>query len=101
MRESETLGLSLSRRVEGDINAAADWYSLKSPRAASRFLLAVRQTLDLALRFPGLGTPVGKGLRRMQVSSFPFSVIYRVQTRHVNVLTIAHHRRLPELWSEA
>jgi plasmid stabilization system protein ParE len=78
--------------------AAAEYYDAAVPGLGSRFLLAVRRALDLALTHPEAGSPRGAHARRVLVSGFPYDLVYRVRSEAVDVLAIAHQHRRPGYW---
>jgi plasmid stabilization system protein ParE len=80
--------------------AAAAYYDSALPGLGHRFVSAVRRATDFALSHPQAGSPRVPGARRVQVSGFPYEVVYQVRGDSVEVLAIAHQHRRPGYWQE-
>ncbi|MBO6575900.1 MAG: type II toxin-antitoxin system RelE/ParE family toxin [Rhodothermales bacterium] len=98
MHKSGTPELRLSRQAERDLNSATAWYLADSRSAAASFVEQVEQAFRLILEFPNVGVPLATGYRRSNLQAFPYAVIYRVTSDAVEVLAVAHHRRMPGYW---
>lgn len=81
-----------------EAEAAATWYAKRSSRAAADF----SNELDVALnRIAGapLAWPVHlHGTRRISLRRFPFLIVYRVASKRILVVAVAHGRRRPGYW---
>jgi len=77
-----------------EVRVAARWYRQRSPQTARRFIDQLNLALEQVLRWPE--TPqVAEGIRHIRLRRFPFSVIYRVTPRHIEIIAIAHSSRRP------
>jgi toxin ParE1/3/4 len=72
--------------------------SERSPAVAQRFIADVDEAIQLLLRFPRLGSPLPRELRRFLLKVFPYRIIYRVQGEEIVVYAVAHVRRRPGYW---
>ena len=66
--------------------------------AAARLRQRLRQAGAVLLREPGLGTPASAQARRLPLTGFPYTLVYRVQGDVVHVLALMHQSRIPEYW---
>lgn len=71
---------------------AATYYKQQHVGLDEEFIAAVQHTVSLLVDFPYLGKAVGPGYRQMVVHRFPYSVIYRVRGKELQVKGIIHHR---------
>jgi toxin ParE1/3/4 len=65
---------------------------------AKRFLADVAAATSLLSQFPGMGSPVEGGVRRVLLKIFPYQLIYRVDGDEIRVFAVAHIRRRPGHW---
>ncbi|HEY4492388.1 MAG TPA: type II toxin-antitoxin system RelE/ParE family toxin [Acidobacteriota bacterium] len=93
------LPLSLSREAEADADAAVEWYTGESAFiAADDFLGEIEQAMSMLSQFPKLGETGLHNTRMLPLHSFPYSLIYRLQTDAIRIIAIAHHSRRPGYW---
>ena len=82
-----------------DLLRAVEYYqSEEAASAAAAFLNEVDEARDLISDFPRLGAPAPKGTRRVQLHSFPYSLIYRIDEDIVRVFAVQHHSMEPRSW---
>ncbi len=74
------------------------YYSEAEAGLGARFATAVEEAAARALAFPSTGSPYGSDTRRVFVSGFPFSLIYRPEPDGIVVFAVAHHARRPYYW---
>ena len=63
------------------------------------FLDEVDRVCRLLRKRPLSGRPDGLQTRRLVLRRFPFSVVYRVLAKEIQVVAEAHHRRKPDYWA--
>lgn len=82
-----------------DARNARDWYAERSPLAARGFLLELTGALNAVLEAPTMW-PAGAAETRRYVfpRRYPFTLVYRVADREVQIVALAHHKRRPEYW---
>lgn len=83
-----------------DGRLASEWYAAQGGEVADRFEAAVRAAIGRVVKGPASHPEVAPGVRRILVKTFPFQVVYRVQTDVIQVVAIAHTKRRPRYWSE-
>jgi plasmid stabilization system protein ParE len=83
-----------SSRARGDLRGHRDWYRSKDRSLAQRFnreaLMALDSLADSPLRW-AVWHPAG--YRRILLSVFPHSIVYRVDGTTVTVLGILHQQQ--------
>lgn len=82
-----------------EAEAAVIWYGERSSRAPAAFIEeidnAIKSILDAPRRWPIFDLDC----RRFPLFRFPYSIIYREKsTNLVQILAVAHGRRLPGYW---
>jgi toxin ParE1/3/4 len=80
------------------------WYEDKQPGLGGEFFTEVDRILQLIQRHPALGAPVPRvpierGTRRLPLSRFPYTVVYRETEVEIQIVAFAHNRRKPGYWS--
>ena len=81
-----------------ELERAGLFYKAESDELAQSFAEEVRATIDWALEFPMLGSPIDSRYRRAFVKRFPYVVIYRLEADVMYILAVAHLRRRPGYW---
>ncbi len=74
------------------------YYEATRRGTGRRFRTAVAEAFDTAQRAPETGRPDEGGCRRLRVSGFPFSVVYRVESDEIVVYAIRPDAREPGYW---
>lgn len=88
--------LSVHPVAEQDVAEAAAFYEREgSPALAARFISEFKRIGQLLLERPEIGSPRSRGRRGFQMSTFPYTVIYRAGTDALRILVVKHHRRHP------
>jgi plasmid stabilization system protein ParE len=81
-----------------EAEAAARWYAERSATAAVAFSDELDAAESAIARLPDVGPRFDDGTRRYLLRRFPFSVIYRVESRRVLIVAVAHGHRRPGYW---
>jgi len=82
--------------AEQDLVEAASFYEREgSPIVAARFVNEFKRVAALIDEHPEIGSTRGKGLRGMTMAVFPYTVIYRHDSKLVKILVVKHDRRRP------
>lgn len=81
-------------RALANLNAEAEYIARDKPQAAARMVQAIRQSVDLPQRHPGLGRP-GRvaGTRELVVPGVPYIVPYRIRDNEIHLLRVFHGAR--------
>ena len=86
-------------QAEDEILEAATYYLERSAEAAERFGNDVAALIELLLQFPGVGSPMKHGARRVLFSNFPCQCVYRIEGDEIRVYAVAHLKRKPSYWT--
>ena len=79
---------------------APAWYRERSAVAAVPFAGEVSAAIERIEDRPGSWKRYLQGSRRVSLSNFPFSIIYRERREDIEIIAVAHHRRRPGYWTE-
>ena len=85
-------------RLEAD--AAAAFYKEKRPGLEQRFLDSLENILRRIQRHPKAYRGIEGELRKCRLPHFPYGVIYRIQSNHIEIIAIMHLRRSPGYWKQ-
>lgn len=81
-----------------EAEAALDWHSERSPRAANRFAAELERVIEEISAAPERWPEFEGRARRMLLRHFPYAVIYRITKGEIEILAVAHGRRRPGYW---
>ena len=81
-----------------EVLEAFEWYLQRSPQAAAAFLHELDHALTLIAEAPDIWPRYERETRRYVLRKFPFSLVYRVVDRTVQVVAVAHQSRKPGYW---
>ena len=82
-----------------ELTDAIGYYQTQGKPIALEFLNAVEFSTNLLTRYPELGLKFRGSVRRLVISKFPYSLLYRLlDDEQVYVLAIAHHKQKPSYW---
>jgi len=84
--------------AERELWKAAEFYEAERTGLGGEFLDEISRSLAFAVEFPEAATVIRGSVRRLVVSRFPYSILYRRLQGGIRVLAIAHHKRRPEFW---
>ncbi|MGH9419371.1 MAG: type II toxin-antitoxin system RelE/ParE family toxin [Thermoanaerobaculia bacterium] len=93
----------LEETAKSDLREEAEWYRVRDPEVARRFLDEVFRALALVEQFPLIGArPFGvkdPNVRQLPVSNFPYQIVFKRLEDRTFVIAIAHERRKPGYWN--
>jgi plasmid stabilization system protein ParE len=84
----------------GEAEAAERWYRERNETAAARFRRELDRAVELIAQRPEASPPYVANTRRFLLRRFPFFVVYRVYSGHIQVVAVAHARRRPHYWRD-
>lgn len=84
--------------AEEEMSEAAVFYEAASFGLGRDFLDDLQQAINTLRAHPEIGVQVSKGLRRMLLHRFPFSLIYALEADAILIVSVAHHRQRPGYW---
>ncbi|MCB2022872.1 MAG: type II toxin-antitoxin system RelE/ParE family toxin [Burkholderiaceae bacterium] len=82
-----------------ELDAALEWSKATfGRRTAARMQRRFEQAGRMLMREPAIGTSASRGARKLPLSSFPFTLVYRVEGSVIHVLALMHQSREPGYW---
>ena len=88
----------LEEALEEAEAAARWWYAERSVSAAAGFSREIDTAESAIVEFPDAWPPFDHGTRRYLLRRYPFRMIYRVESRRVLIVAVAHGHRRPAYW---
>jgi plasmid stabilization system protein ParE len=76
------------------------YYESLQAGLGERFRLSVKVAVEIAQRFPMLGSPWLQGTRRVFSKGFPYSIAYKAESTEIVIYAVAHFRRKPSYWGK-
>ena len=95
-----SLSIRLHPLAADEAEAARFWYFERNGDAAAEFLAELNAAMAAISEGPGRWPRLDTRYRRFLLRNFPFSVVYLPLADRIDVIAIAHHRRLPGYWRE-
>lgn len=96
MKEGEHL--EFHPEAAEEVEAAFDWYAVRSANAARGFLSEVDLCVGRATEHPERW-PIEIGLvRRYVFPRYPFILFYRRKGEGIQIVAVAHQQRRPRYW---
>jgi plasmid stabilization system protein ParE len=92
------ISYSFHPEAEAELEDASLFYESRMPGLGRFFAAEVERTIALIREFPDAGSPAVLPRRRVNVTRFPYSVVYRHDPDFVVILAVAHQRRRPGYW---
>jgi toxin ParE1/3/4 len=83
-----------------EAEAAALWYRERSPQAGARFVDEINLVIERILEAPNRWPRGIHGTRRLKLPCFPFLITYREVHDVIQILAVAHGKRLPGYWKK-
>ena len=93
--------VEISPNAEREIVQAVQWYAQKNPLAADVFRTTVFDSIDTISHSPLSWAKVSEdGIRKFVLPRYPYSLFFKVLGSTVEILTVAHNRRMPGHWQK-
>ena len=90
--------ISFHPDATAELEASADWYAERSPRAAREFCVAIDVALASVEADPERFVRLDDRHRSCGVRKFPFQIIFRYGDNRIHVVAVAHAKRRPGYW---
>ena len=84
--------------AEIEMFEAAAYYELQVSTLGENFLDIVENAIDDIVEHPEICQEIDKGIRKLVVRRFPFSILYQVFNNEIIVVAIMHHKQKPRYW---
>jgi toxin ParE1/3/4 len=90
--------LEVTPEADADIDDATLWYFEEDPDLAIRFSIELERVFDQILDNPRAWAEIEPDIRKALLRKFPYTVIYRLRSDCVQVVTVTHQHRAPGHW---
>ena len=81
-----------------DFEDSSDWYELSRIGLGDEFEAEIDAALNLIRTHPNRFPVVRRDVREAPVNRFPFSILYRVRSGRIFVISVFHNARDPAEW---
>jgi plasmid stabilization system protein ParE len=81
-----------------EFEEAVNFYRQRGRYLGSRFAREVQKAIARVTANPERWRILEDNVRRCLVNVFPYSVLYTIETDHVLIAAIMHHKREPGYW---
>jgi len=92
------LPVDIHPEAVAETQAAVKWYRQRSDSAAKAFLGEIDHAIARIMESPDAWPLFVKGTRRFLLHRYPFSVVYRLTSEHIQIIAVAHAKRRPGYW---
>ena len=92
------IGYRFLRPAELEMTEASLFYDTASSGLGGGFLDEVQRVVSVLREHPDLCPSIGRGLRRVNLHRFPFSLIYSLEVDAILIIAVAHQRQRPDYW---
>ena len=85
--------------AQQELDAALQWSKTTFGHGtATRLQRRFEQAGQMLMRQPAIGTPGASQARKLRLSRFPYSLVYRLHGDVIMVIAVAHQSRHPGYW---
>ena len=84
--------------AEIEMFEAAAYYEMQVSALSENFLDIIENAINGIVENPETYPEIDKGIRRMVVRRFPFSILYQIFNNEIIVVAIMHHKQKPRYW---
>jgi len=81
-----------------EIQEAIKFYDSKVIGLGELFLDEVDRGIDLIKYSPEMWSKYSRNCRRFLMAKFPFSIIYRMKDKDIEIIAVMHNHRKPNYW---
>lgn len=93
-----TIKLTPDARI--DIQDAIDFYNLKKKNLGTQLLSYIDQSIKQLKSNPFLFQRGYRGIRKVPVAKFNFSIHYFTEENTVIIIAVLHNSRNPQIWKD-
>ena len=90
--------LRFFEQANEEVEESRSWYRERSESAEAAFLRELDHAVEVVLDFPRRWPEYLGGTRRYVFPSYPYSLVYFIESDTVSVVAVAHHSRRPGYW---
>ena len=86
--------------AEKDFFEALQFYRASGALQSKKFRQEVNKAVGRIKRFPRSAIRINSGIRKVVLRIYPYSLIYRINEKEINIIAVAHQSRHPDYWKE-
>jgi len=86
--------------AEDELRAAYVWYHDHNPLVAVSFRSEAEHAIEVVAEQPSRWPVFFGSIRRYVFPRFPFTLIYRGDSKQVQIIAVAHQKRRPQYWKQ-
>jgi len=90
--------IELHSEAVAEAHSARLWYFSGDVKASEAFMLELDHALKQISEAPTRWPVFVHGTRRYLLKRFPYSIVYRMNHKAIEVLAVAHSRKRPGYW---
>lgn len=83
-----------------ELEETTKFYEERLQGLGQRFLRTVTKAVEQILLFPEAAPLVGESVRKMDLGSFPYSILYVSEDDTIFFVAISHQKREPLYWAD-
>lgn len=87
-----------SPEAESESIKAYSWYKEIRPELGNDFQESLLTKIKSIKQNPNYSSFTYKNVRSSRLKKFPYSIIYRISNRQIQVIAVFHHSRNPHEW---
>lgn len=90
--------LRLYSAARAELLHEIQYYEATRPGTGRKFRIAAENAIERIRRAPKVGKPDVVGCRRVRISGFPFSIMYREEPSEIVIYAVRPDAREPGYW---
>ena len=95
-----TYKVVITPEAESDLVEAFNWYETQKQGLGSSLLDSIKVSLNQVAENPFLFPEIHRNIRRHLAKTFPYSVLYTIESGQVTILSFFHVRRDSRKWGD-
>ena len=85
--------------ADAELTEAIQYYDAKAPGLGDRFLAEVKAATRRIEQFPEIAPLIEYGVRAKVLASFPYRLMYVIDSGELFIVAVAHGSRRPGYWA--
>jgi len=86
--------------ADAELTEAIQYYDAKTPGLGDRFFAEVKAATRRIEQYPQIAPVIDHGVRAKTLPSFPYRLIYVVDSDGLWIVAVAHGHRRPGYWAD-
>lgn len=97
-KKNTAFNFILADAAEQDLFEIIEWYRKIDSKLSERFIIELYDTFDLIAVNPTIFRIRYKKLRIVNLTIFPYQIVYQLKDTSIEVLAVIHSKRSPKQW---